>query len=297
MMQIAPTRPILRYHGGKWRTAPWILSHFPNHRVYVEPFGGAASTLMQKKRSYAEIYNDLDGEIVNVFQVLRDEATARELERLLCLTPFAREEFAAAFTPSQDPIEQARRTILKSFAGHGSDSIHRGKASDSSMFTRVVQWKAHTGFRSDSNRSGTTPAKDWASYPVQIARFCSRLQGVVIERRAAIKVIEQYDYPDALIYADPPYVRSTRRDLRHGYRYEMTEEDHRHLAEVLQSVRGMVIISGYACDLYDHELYPGWRRYKRSTRVFGNGVSPEEVLWISPNTPERHPELFRGKDA
>jgi len=115
MSDVAPTRPVLRYHGGKWRLASWIISHFPPHRVYVEPFGGAASVLLRKPRSYAEVYNDMDGEIVNVFRVLRDPARARELERVLRLTPFAREEFELSYIRDEDPIEQARRTIVRAF--------------------------------------------------------------------------------------------------------------------------------------------------------------------------------------
>ena len=291
-----PTRPILRYHlnGGKWRLAPWIISHFPPHRVYVEPFGGAASVLMRKPRSYAEIYNDLDGEVVNVFRVLRDPRTAAELERLIRLTPFSRADFGAAYTPSPDPVEQARRTVLKSYAGFGSDSIHRGK--ESGMGTRPSRWKAHTGFRSDSNRSGTTPAKDWAHYPAHIGRFCARLAGVVIESRPALQVIRQYDYPDTLHYVDPPYPRSTRRDGAHGYRHEMSDDDHRELAKVLRAVKGMVIIGGYPCDLYDRELYPDWRRVERDSRTHGFHQGTE-VLWISPNVPQRQPSLFHEEEC
>jgi DNA adenine methylase len=288
----AVTRPVLRYHGGKWRLAPWIISHFPEHRVYVEPFGGGGSVLMRKRRAYAEIYNDLDSEVVNVFRILRDPSLAQELERLIRLTPFARDSFEAAYTPADDPVEQARRTVFKAFAGHGSDSIHRGKASDLGMFTRVSQWRAATGFRSDSNRSGTTPAHDWNHYPDQLSAFCERLGGVVIENRPAAKVIEQYDYPDALIYADPPYVRSSRGHRDHGYKHEMTDDDHRELAEQLRSVRGMVVLSAYHSDLYD-ELYRDWRRYKRHVRTYNNkGKGATEVLWISPNVPAGQHELF-----
>jgi hypothetical protein len=144
----APTRPVLRYHGGKWRLAPWIISHFPAHRVYVEPFGGAASVLMRKPRAYAEVYNDLDGELVALFRVLRDETQAAALVRAVSLTPFAREEFAASYEPSGDPVEQARRTVIRAFMGFGSNAHVRA-----------------TGFRANSNRSGTTPARDWANYP------------------------------------------------------------------------------------------------------------------------------------
>lgn len=281
------TRPILRYHGGKWRIAPWIISHFPEHRIYVEPFGGGASVLMRKNRAYAEVYNDLDGEVVNVFRVLRDPVAAEELERLLWLTPYAREEFDSAYTPSDDPIEQARKTIVKSFAGYGSDSIHRGK---DAFRTRCSTLKAGTGFRSDSNRSGTIPAHDFASFPKQIMQFCERLRGVVIECRDAVEVIQQHDREEALFYVDPPYVQSSRRDASHGYRYEMNDSDHVQLAGILRSVRGMVIVSGYPSPLYDR-LYSDWRRVETLTRAHF-AARAVECLWISPNVPIKQRELF-----
>jgi len=121
-------RPVLRYHGGKWLLAPWIISHFGPHRVYVEPFGGAASVLMRKKRSPIEVYNDRWGTVVNVFRVLRDPATAAELARMLYLTPFARDEFEGVM-PSEfgelSNVEQARYTVLRSLAGFGSASNQR----------------------------------------------------------------------------------------------------------------------------------------------------------------------------
>lgn len=106
-----PTRPILRYHGGKWLLAPWIISHFPEHRVYVEPFGGAASVLLQKGRSYAEVYNDLDGEVVNLFRVVRDHG--HELLQKLHLTPFSRVDFMDSYKRSTDPIDQAWRVTWR----------------------------------------------------------------------------------------------------------------------------------------------------------------------------------------
>lgn len=135
-------RPILRYHGGKWRLAKWIISRFPQHRIYVEPFSGAASVLLQKPRCYAEVINDLDNELVNLFQVVRD--SGHELISKLELTPFSRSEFLASYEQSNNPLEQARRTIVRSFQGFGSNAHGR-----------------LTGFRSNSNRSGTTPSHDW----------------------------------------------------------------------------------------------------------------------------------------
>jgi DNA adenine methylase len=273
------TRPILRYHGGKFRLAPWIISHFPAHRVYVEPFGGAASVLLRKPRSYAEVYNDLDGEIVNVFRVLRNPTQARELERLLRLTPFAREEFELSYLTDGDPIEQARRTIVRAFMGFGS-----GAASGH-----------QTGFRANSNRSGTTPAHDWVNYPSALSAFTERLQGVVIESKDAASLIEQHDQGDALIYVDPPYPFDTRSlggasHYRTIYRHEMTDDQHRELAAVLRGVKGAVIISGYPCPLYDDELYPDWQTVDR--KAYADGAAERtERLWLSSNV-RRQPELW-----
>ena len=305
-MQSEVTRPVLRYHGGKWRTAKWILQYFPPHRVYVEPYGGAGSVLMQKPRTYAEVYNDLDSEVVNVFRVLRDPEKMVELRWLLWNTPFSREEFILAFDPCDYPVEQARRTILKSYAGFGSDSIHRGKKIG--MRTRPSPWgqssqwgppgfrsipsthRADTGFRADSNRSGTTPAKDWASYPDSLIDFCERLRGVVIENRPALKVIPQYDYPDTLFYVDPPYVSSTRRDARHGYLHDFVDRDHVELAKVLHEVKGMVVLSAYHSPLYE-ELYRGWKRVESEFLVHGSAKATE-VLWLSGNVSPRQLECF-----
>ena len=260
---IAPRRPIVCYHGGKWVLAPWIISHFPPHRIYVEPFGGGGSVLLRKSRCFAEIYNDLDGEIVNVFRVARDHGP--ELLRRMELTPFSRAEFFDSYEPTEDPIEQARRTIFRSFAGFGSDA---------------ASTRSKTGFRSNLNRSGTTPVHDWMNLPDAMALVIERLRGVVIEQRDATEVMTRHDREDALHYVDPPYVHSTRVrvDSCRGYRHEMTDEQHRTLAAFLQTLRGGVIVSGYACALYE-ELFAGWRRVERKALAAG-ARARTEVLWL-----------------
>src|SRR5690606_23199016 len=135
------------------------------------------------------------------------------------------------------------------------------------------------GFRSDTSRRNSTPAHDWKAYPDYVATFVDRLVGVVVENRDAADVIRTHDGPETLHYVDPPYVQSTRV-ARHGYRHEMTDDDHRELAEVLRSVKGMVVISGYACDLYDDELYPDWMRVTRQT-VADHARPRKEVLWLN----------------
>jgi len=241
-------RPVMRYHGGKWMLADWIISHFPKHRCYVEPFGGAASVLMKKDRSYAEVYNDLHGEVVNVFKVLRD--AGEQLREVLYLTPFSRSDFIESYEHSCDPVEQARRTISRTFMGFGSNA-HNKK----------------TGFRANSNRSGTTPAHDWRNYAEAIPWMIDRLS----------EVMKTHDSTKTLHYVDPPYVSETR-GKGGDYAFEMTDDDHRELAAVLCQLKGAVIVSGYPSELYE-TVYGDWERVER--KAFADGARERtEVLWI-----------------
>lgn len=261
---MSPRRPLVRYHGGKWVLAPWIISNFPPHRCYVEPFGGGGSVLLRKPRAYAEVYNDLGGEIVNLFKVAREHG--EQLARLCELTPFARSEFLGSREPCGDPLEQARRTLVRSFMGFGSNSLHQ-----------------KTGFRANSNRLGTTPAHDWMNYPDALRITIQRLRGVVIENRDALACMRQHDSADTLHYADPPYVFSTRSDDKADYPHEMTDEQHAQFAEQLRELKGMVIVSGYRCEAYD-VLFKGWRRIDRAANADG-AAKRIESLWLSPNVP------------
>ena len=261
-----PKRPLLRYHGGKWILAPWIISHFPKHRVYVEPFGGAASVLLRKPRSWSEVYNDLDGSLVNLFRVA--QARGAELVRALRRTPFARAEYVVAWELSEDPLEDARRLVVRSFMGFGSDSHHIQRRS---------------GFRASARRNSTSPVHDWANLPRTLVAVIGRLRGVVLENRDAVEVMRQQDSPETLHYCDPPYVMSTRSTGAHSphcYAHEMTDEDHVALAEVLHGLSGMVIVSGYGCDLYDR-LYGDWAMVEKA--ALADGARPRtERLWLSP---------------
>ena len=263
-----PTRPVLRWHGGKWLLAPWIISFFPEHRVYCEPFGGAASVLIRKPRSYAEIYNDLDDDVVNLFRVLRSSRYS-ELVHNLIHTPFARSEFRAAYEHSDDPVEAARRLIIRSFMGFGSDG-HNGARP--------------TGFRANSNRSGTTPAHDWANYSEALELVIWRLEGVVVENRPAIEVMAQCDAPATLHYVDPPYIWETRSKARNSsrknYRHELSNDDHEKLLSFLDGLQGMVVLSGYPHPLYDGAL-KHWQRHERKALADG-ARERTEVLWLNP---------------
>jgi len=258
-----PRRPVLRWHGGKWVLAPWIIEHFPKHRVYVEPFGGAGSVLMRKPRAYAEIWNDLDGEVVNIFRVLRSP-DAHRLVDALRLTPFSRSEFEQAYELSSDPIERARRLVIRSFMGFGSNGHNRV-----------------TGFRANSNRSGTTPAHDWVNYPDSLIQVIDRLSGVTVENKDAKLVMAQHDGPDTLHYVDPPYVFETRADLSKDYAHELTDDDHAELLVFLRGLAGMVVLSGYPSGLYDDAL-SDWVRVERKALADG-AAERTEVLWINPH--------------
>lgn len=218
-------RPVLRYHGGKFRLAPRLLQIFPAHHIYTEVFGGGASILMLKPRSYSELYNDLDGEVVNVFRVLQDRKKAQRLEHLLRLTPFARDEFQLGYQHTRSDVERARRTLIRSFMGFGSDSVSRLKATRAGFNTRISSLMS-TGFRYNANRSGTTAAADWKNYPNYISSFVDRLQGVTIENRSAFEILPKVDREDALHYVDPPYPMATRSKangttLEHRYRQKL----------------------------------------------------------------------------
>lgn len=272
-----PSRPVLRWHGGKWMLAPWIIANLPAHRIYTEAFGGAASVLLRKPRSYAEVYNDLDDDVVNLFRVLRDPISSARLTELLRLTPFARSEFFDSYDADGDPVERARQLVARSYMGFGSDASNRD---------------VRTGFRAASNRSGTTPAHDWANYPESLAATVARLRSVIIEHRPAVEVMLQHDGPETLHYVDPPYMPETRStksrrggERYHAYRHELTTDDHRQLLAAICELRGMVVLSGYPAPLYDQHL-AGWRRLERPALADG-ARRRSEVLWINPAAASR----------
>ncbi|HVT16382.1 MAG TPA: DNA adenine methylase [Thermoanaerobaculia bacterium] len=263
-----PTRrALLRYFGGKTSLAPWIVSHLPPHRCYTEAYGGGAAVLLQKPRSPIEVYNDLDSAVVGLFRVLRDPAAAARLVDLVALTPYSRQEFLAAYEPADDPVEAARRLLVRSHMGHGGEAACGRK----------------TGFRRLSHRRhlrGTHPALDWARFPQPLAHFADRLRAVVVEHADAAEVLSRYDSADTVHYLDPPYPKASRRTpCDHLYAHDLDDADHVALADLLHTLRGPVLISGYASPLYDR-LYAGWHRLEQSAIANGGGKR-REILWLS----------------
>lgn len=262
-------RPVLRYHGAKFRLAPWIISHFPEHRVYVEPFGGAGGVLVRKPRAYSEVYNDLDGDVANLFRVMRDPDARQRLTEAIVFTPYARTEFEAAFEPIDDPVERARRLVIRAMMGFGSAGAT----------------KETTGFRIDTKREYETAQQLWAMYPDNLAAVGLRLTDVLIENRPALDVIRAHDTAATLHYIDPPYLPDLReqRNASTAYRHEMSVDDHLQLLEALRGLSGMVVLSGYPSALYDQNLL-GWEKRATGARIAaGRGTAVRhEVLWLNP---------------
>lgn len=278
-MEAIPIKaPAVRYHGSKFRLAPWVISHFPEHDYYIEPFGGAAGVLLQKPRCHGEVYNDLDGDIVNFFEVVRHPVMGPKLEMLCRLTPFSRSEFKQAYEPSDDPVERARRLVVRATMGFGSGGATLG----------------HTGFRNDVRRLSKTSVDVWLTYPDNLAEIGRRFTGVLIENKPAIEVIEKQDHEDALIYVDPPYMHETRvmGGRSRAYKHEMNNEEHAELLDSLLSRKGMVVVSGYPSPLYDNVL-KGWLKFSTSSRISaGRGTSNRtEVLWVNPAAAKKQTQM------
>lgn len=258
--------PAIRYHGGKFRLAPWIIQQMPGHVCYVEPFGGAAGVLLQKPRSYSEVYNDLDGEVVNLFRVLRDPELNQQLQDACALTPYSRDEFCDAREVVADPVERARRMVVRACMGFGSAAGIGGQS----------------GFRSDSKRKYATAAHLWERYPANLGAVCQRLQGVIIENKDALEVMRAHDAETTLHYIDPPYVQETRVQGNRYYNHEMTVEGHEQLLAVAGTLNGMVIISGYDSELYN-DMLVSWLKVTKPSRISaGRGTKVRtECLWLN----------------
>lgn len=249
--------------------APWIIRNMPTHKVYVEPFGGGASVLMQKPPATTEVYNDLDSEVVNLFRILRDDTRSARLATLLSRTPFSRDEYQAAYAPCPElPLEQARRTVVKSFMGMSSKGI----------------W-SRSGFDSRVNTDGYISRKTaFQAVPEELERVAKRLMAVVIENRDYLQILDIYDNPEVLFYVDPPYEHST-----HATRvYRHRDVDHRALAGALHQAKGMVMLSGYRCELYD-ELFGDWLRVDCDTFA-DTAKKRTESLWFNPAAAKNRPQ-------
>jgi DNA adenine methylase len=257
------------WYGGKFSHLDWLLPLLPKCHHYCEPFAGSGAVLLNRKPSPVETYNDLDGEVVSFFRVLRDEG--EELVKAIGLTPFSREEFAIAckLDPKVTALERARRFYVR------ARQVRIGLAQTASL----GRW-ANCKNTSRAGMSGVISR--WLGGVEDLPVIAERLLRVQIENRPALQVIRLYDSPGTLFYCDPPYIHETRGDSK-AYGHEMTDQQHRELAEVLNSVQGLVAISNYPCDLMD-KMYPApkWRKTVADTRTnHATKGQRTEVLWTN----------------
>lgn len=256
------------WYGGKYSHLDWLLPLLPRTIHYCEPFGGSAALLINREPSPVETYNDLDGEVVNFFHVLREQKEA--LIEAIGLTPFSRAEFEAAInepTAKLANLERARRFYIR------ARQVRTGLAQKAS----AGRW-AHCVLTSRAGMAGAVSR--WLGAVEDLPFIAQRLLRVQIEHAPAIDVIQRYDSEEILYYCDPPYPHSTRGDAN-AYAYEMTDDQHRELAGVLRNVKGKVALSGYQCDLME-ELYGDWQRIEAEERITHSVKSPrQEVLWMN----------------
>lgn len=256
------------WYGGKYNHLDWLLPLLPECHHYCEPFGGSAAALLNREPSPVETYNDLDGEVVNFFRVLRDQK--EELIEAIGLTPFSREEFFIAVSKNGGNVsnlERARRFFVR------ARQARTGLAQTASL----GRW-ANCINTSRAGMSGVVSR--WLGSVEMLPHIVLRLLRVQIENRPATEVIELYDNPKTLFYCDPPYVHSTRGDAK-AYGFEMSDEGHRQLAKLLRCCKGLVAVSGYRCALME-ELYKDWRRVAAPPKTC-HSIKKErhEVLWMN----------------
>jgi DNA adenine methylase len=259
------------WFGGKAYYAEWILGHFPDHRLYVEPFGGAANVLLRKRISDVEIFNDLDHRLVNFFRVLRDRTQFEELVRLSSLTPYSRDEFVALVeTPEPtDPVQAAWWFFVRCRQAMGGAGM-----------TKLLPCFWATSTR--SRRNMAEPVSEYLSSIDRLEDVADRFRSVMIEGMEATELIRKYDAPDVLFYCDPPYVHETRHpQTATRYAKEMSTDDHVALLETLGACKGKVILSGYDSELYDQHL-SGWKRETiiGKAHMGNSGLERREVLWL-----------------
>ena len=266
----APSAPF-GWYGGKAYYAEWILGHFPDHRVYIEPFGGAGNVLLRKRRSSVEIFNDLDHRLVNFFRALRNREQFAELVRLSTLTPYSREEFTALVEMPEpaDPVEAAWWFFVRcrqAMGGSGMTKLY------------PCHWAASTRSRRDMAES----VSKYLSSIDGLEDVASRFRTVMIECLPAVELLEKYDAPDVLFYCDPPYVPETRSGNTNQYGKEMSLDDHVVLLDALLQCKCKVVLSGYESSLYSEKL-SNWTRVTTTgvTHMSNSGQERTEILWMN----------------
>lgn len=230
--------------------------------------------LIRKGRAPAEVYNDLQSDVVTLFRVLRDPALSAELVRLVELTPFSREEFLKARKRREwsGDVDRAWCLLVRSWMAHG---------------TNAARSVATSGFRNHPRIGGSSPAMDWANFPQALEAVSRRFRGVCIENKDAVAVMRDHDRPDTLFLVDPPYHPSTR-DKGADYDHELDAEGHERLLAAVREMDGMVMLCGYRSREYDRAL-KGWKRHDFAALADG-GKRRTECVWVNPALEKARPQ-------
>lgn len=256
------------WYGGKFSHLDWLLPLLPGCHHYCEPYAGSAAVLLNRPPSPVETYNDIDGEVVNFFRVLRDQPD--ELTRLIALTPFSREEFHLAIYGDRDgvsPLELARRFYVRA----------RQARTGLAQTATLGRWANCIG-TSRAGMSGVVSR--WLGGVEGLAEIAERLLRVQIENRPAVDAIKLYDSSTTLFYCDPPYLHESRGDAK-AYGFEMSDLAHQELALVLRGIQGRAAVSGYRSDRMD-SWYAGWRRFKAPIKTTHSVKQPrQECVWMN----------------
>jgi DNA adenine methylase len=256
------------WYGGKFSHLEWLLPLLSDAHHYCEPFGGSAAVLLNRIPSPVETYNDLDGDVVIFFKVLREQP--EELIRLLSLTPFSRQEFYTSLQTEGESItaiERARRFFVR------ARQVRTGLAQTATL----GRW-ANCKNTSRGGMSGVVSR--WLGSVRDLPEIANRLLRVQIESRPALEVIKVYDDPNTLFYCDPPYPHNSRGDNK-AYLYEMSDGAHGKLSATLNKCKGKVAVSGYRCDTMD-TLYSGWRRADAKPKMCHSiKKTRSEALWMN----------------
>ena len=256
------------WYGGKFSHLDFILPNIPTDaKHFCDVFGGSAAVLINRAPAPVETYNDIDSELANFFRTLRDSGD--ELIRQIGLTPFSREELirACEYEPGLSELERARRFFVR------ARQTRTGLAQTSSE----GRW-AHCVLTTRAGMSGAVSR--WLGSVDGLAEITERLLRVQIENAPALEVIRRYDTAETVFYLDPPYVHSARGDTN-AYEHEMRDEEHVALADVLSSIRGRAVVSGYRTELYDR-LFADWTRIDAPVRTAHSVRKPrQESLWVN----------------
>ncbi len=255
---------ILKYPGGKWRISDWIISHFPAHKVYCEPFFGSGGVFFNKEPSYIETINDINGHIVNLFKVCREYP--EELAAAINFTPFSRDEFIACMDldfpfglDKEDCIERARKTLVRYHQSFGTSNSTK------------------KSWRNVQTAGGPRCATMWNYLPETIINCCQRLKEAQIEHIDALTLIARYNDENTLLYLDPPYLQGLRK--RNMYECEFSDEQHRQLLQLIKKSKSKIILSGYDNELYNTAL-SDWETDQINTTA-QMGKKRVEKLWMN----------------